>query len=1030
MAEWKNAELEYLSDCTASFPGDGRKRLENLGVPRKLLNIIQTILHKYPHTRPDFFHRLVAACLLTHAPERAFLRLEHFLEARGNDVSGLPASPDTSLILARVFASSGALSGRINADSSLTALLSETARPLLARVGKKYYLDRLKARLESYRLITERKRALHLEHTVQLVRICARNADPSIPITEINLELSSLAEAVVETCLLLAYEEISARMGKPIGPHSLVVLGLGKLGGSELNVSSDIDLIYLYGEGEETYGNYDSPGFHTALAERLTRILGEATEHGTLYRVDTRLRADGASGPLVRTPSDYLRYLEMRGEAWERQVLLKARPVAGALDVGRSFLESVEHFVFPASISRSPNREIVELKNRIEARIVAEGSKKTHLKLVPGGIRDIEFVVQCLQLLMGGTRPEVRCRGTIPALDGLRELGALSSEEHGILSDAYILYRRVENALQWRELLPSFVMPDEPEELKYLAAFLGYDGPDGTSAGVESLLEDLENGMKAVRDIYNAVFGVTDPDSFEERVLFAVEHPGDDGVGRFMESMGFHDPRDSASTLSRLAIGDNGGTSGLDPDSPVGRFLPKLLRALSELPDPGGALERFARVTESYGARHILIEILDSNPSFFELLLTITHASAFITELIARDPSLLDWLVEAGEIVHPMNAGEIRRELGKIAETAGSDEHFTRTCLAVKNREKLRIGVRDVTGLADTRETFSELTELAECTVKCAYTRARKNLSPGPGSTRRDVFAVMAAGRLGAGMMDFGSDLDLIFIYGGPGQSERPEAQERAIRLSQHILSLITGGGGAYKIYDVDARLRPEGGNAPLAVSINEYKRYLFRRASVWERLALIRTRPVAGDNRLARETLEAVHDFVYQRPFSPPEIKKLMEIRETMREASRRRYPGRINIKSGVGGLFDIDFAAQAYAAHYGARNVSLRHRGTPRILEALGETGILPGHEVRTLTEMYEYLCNVEKALRIGSGLSINALPDSEKEKRRISRLLGYRNVRRFMKRLEDVTFLTAELYESLMSRLLSDARGEKPM
>jgi len=1028
MNRWKNAKLEYLSDCTASFSADGRKRLENIGVPRKLLNIIQTLLHKHPCKRPAFLHRLIAACLLTHAPERAFLRLGHFLDAGGSDFAGLSADSDTPLILARVFASSGALSGRINADPSLPALLSETARPLRARVGKKYYFDRLKARLGGYRLITERKRALHLEHTVQLMRICARNADPSIPITEINMELSSLAEAVVEACLLLAYDEISARIGKPIGPHSLVVLGLGKLGGRELNVSSDIDLIYLYGDGENIYGNYDGLGFHTVLAERLTRILGEATEHGTLYRVDTRLRADGASGPLVRTPSDYLRYLEMRGEAWERQILLKARPVAGVLDVGRSFLESVEHFVFPASISRSPNREIVELKNRIEARIVADGSEKTHLKLVPGGIRDIEFVVQCLQLLMGGTRPEVRCRGTIPALDRLGELGALSAEEHEILSDAYILYRRVENALQWRELLPSFVMPDDPGELQYLAAFLGYDGPEGTTAGARSLLEDLENHMKVVREIYNTVFGVTAPDSFEEKVLFAVEHPGDDGAGRFMESMGFRDSHESASKLLRLALGENGETSGLDPDSPVGRFLPKLLKALSELPDPGGALERFVRVTESYGARHTLIEILDSNPPFFELLLTITHASAFITELIVRDPSLLDWLVEAGEIVHPMNGGEIRRELVRLAEGTGSDEHFTRACLAVKNREKLRIGVRDVTGLADTRETFSALTELAECTVKCAYARARKNISP-RSSARGNVFAVMAAGRLGAGMMDFGSDLDLIFIYGGSGQSESPEAQERAIRLSQHILSLITGGGGAYKIYDVDARLRPEGGNAPLAVSIDEYKRYLLRRASVWERLALIRTRTVAGDNRLGRETLEAIRDFVYQRPFSPEEIEKLMRIRETMREASSRRYPGRINIKSGAGGLFDIDFAAQAYAAHYGARNVSLRHRGTPGILEALGKTGILPAHEARTLAEMYEYLCNVEKALRIGSGLSINALPDSEAEKSRVSRLLGYRNVRRFMKRLEDVTSLTAELYESLMNRLLSAACGERP-
>ena len=237
------------------------------------------------------------------------------------------------------------------------------------------------------------------------------NRSGATSIADITTELSALAEAVIGACLAIAGDELGVN-GESGMAHRLFVLGLGKFGGRELNVSSDVDLIYLC-DRMEGWESFEDMTIHTRLAERLTQLLTEATALGYLYRVDTRLRADGASGPLVRTTADYLRYLEMRGQAWERQMLLKARPVAGSIEGGRRFLDAVEHFIFPASIARSPHREIVALKNQIESRLEATGSKKTHLKLMPGGIRDIEFITQCLQLLMGGMHREVRVTGTV-----------------------------------------------------------------------------------------------------------------------------------------------------------------------------------------------------------------------------------------------------------------------------------------------------------------------------------------------------------------------------------------------------------------------------------------------------------------------------------------------------------------------------------------------------------------------------------------------------------------------------------------
>lgn len=1020
-SKWDRGELaEIIAGCRN---GDTR-RLNELGLQQIIIHSIVHILNNYSHIPPWFLHDLITCVLLTHAPQRSFIRLERFLESMRNGLPEIPVSHELPAILAKVFSASGVLSGRLISDISLITILAGLEKPLDHHPEKEYYHNHFHMQENDTEILTERVKMIHRIHTAHLMRICARNADPDIRIDQINSELSLLAEAVIGSCLAIAYLELSARVGIESRPHSLVVLGLGKLGGSELNVSSDIDLIYLCSDNDETWGHYDSINFHTMLAERLTRLLTEATDLGILYRVDTRLRADGASGPLVRAKSDYIRYLEMRGEAWERQMLLKARPVAGEIGIGQTFLASIERFIFPTSITRSPNREIVELKNRIESRMSLEGSKKTHLKLAPGGVRDIEFVVQCLQLLMGGIHPEVRCIGTMPSLMKLKKLNALTADEYMILSEAYTLYRRIENALQWRELLPAFTLPETREECDDLALFLGFQTCSQDPAS--KLLNVLERNMKAVREVYNDVFSISAYGSFEEMSIQAVRNPsGNEKVKRFMESLGFLNPIESALALSRLVYGDKGGIHDHVLHSSVSNFLPKFLRMIAELPDPGGALERFSRVVESYNARYTLFDILIANPEFFELILTITHGSVFITDIINRDPSLLDWLVALGGILHPIDVKGIQRELKHIDADAETDEQFTRACLALVNREKLRIGARDITGLATTEETFGEMTSVAECIVKEVYIRVYDYMCSNLDVPHEYAFSVLSAGRLGAGMMDFGSDLDLIFVYReSTKKTSGFEAPRISIKLAQHILYLITGGGGANKIFDVDARLRPEGGSSVLAVSIDEYKRYLENRASVWERLALIRTRPVGGSTRLGSEIVRTIHSFIYRAPFTREDLEKIMGIRSAMIENSHKRYPGLINVKSGAGGIADIDFIAQSYAAHYGYDVPSLQRRDTQSIIKALGSATIVSKHDVSTLLELYTFLCDVEKTLRIGSGRSVNTVPKTETEAARAARLIGFKNIRRFRKRLDDVTCLTENLYDRLMKDLLSNA------
>ncbi len=978
-----------------------------------LIQHIRRILNIYSNDIPAPERNILVSCLLFPAPERAILRLERFLAGMAELPEAFAVRPEPSCILATIFSTSGALSLRLAGDRTLATILSTLPDPFSPQTETDYYRERYKLLVDESCSLSERVKAVHRMQLTQFMRICARNANPETDIVVIGRELSALADSVIGICMDIASDDLSSRSGTPAFESSLAVLGMGKLGGRELNVSSDVDLIYLYRERNDQE-NGDRIVYHTQLAERLTRLLTEPTELGALYRVDTRLRADGASGPLVRSMRDYFRYLEMRGEAWERQMLLKARPVAGNITEAVDFLRSLDRFIFPSTLTRSPHREIAALKSQIEARFIAEGSKKTHLKLMPGGIRDIEFIAQCLQLLMGGFHPEVRATGTREALDRLHESGALNAAEHETLTRAYALYRRVENALQWREFLPAFTLPENGTEMDEVALFLGYD-PESGNPGA-ALRSELEDTLRRVRAIYGEVFSLGKDRAFAEMSLQTVfGSAGDDAARRFLESLGFPDPAGSARSLARFVSGDAGsGEATLHPSDE--RFIPTLLGALADLPDPAGALERLSLIVEAYNARHTLFDLLGANPKLFELLVSIAHNSVFLTQILVRDPSLLDWLVEIGEIRKAPDAEEILEELRRIDRESRAGEAWTRASLAVKNREELRVGARAISGLTTTFEAFGELSTIAGSVVKAAFERVFSQLA---GDRDNYAFSIIAAGRLGSRMMDFGSDLDLIFVYRNGGENDA-EAAARSVRLAQTVLALLTGGGGPNKLYDVDARLRPEGGGSVLAISFGEYLRYLENRASVWERLAMVRARAVAGDPELGADVEEALEGFVYRGPLTPPEVKKIMDIRARMCESSQKRHPGLINVKSGPGGLADIDFTAQAHAVHLGSTRTRLRFRGTPELLEALGRERIIGRDEASSLMESYRFLCDTEKALRIGSGRSVNTVPPSGVELARAARLLGFRNVRKFTKRLEDVLTLTRERYASLLQRL----------
>ncbi len=994
--------------------------IESMGISADNIHTIRNIMNIYSYQVSALLMETAALILRQPTPSQALNRLEQCAETAPELFELVSYSADLPLVLANLFLSSRVLAQRFGSDPKLIDYLSGLSGPLLPQTEPVYYRGFINNDFEHAETSSDKIKILHRIHTSQLIRICARNADIGNEIADITAELSALADSVIDASLKIALDELHPYAEQALGDNALFVLGLGKLGGRELNVGSDVDIIYLYDIAAENEAGpvndtklYEYQVFYTRVAERMTGILTEATESGYLYRVDTRLRADGSSGPLVRSADDYIRYLEMRGKAWERQMLLKARPSAGNIDAANAFLRSVERFIFTTNITRSPHHEIAAIKNQIEARIVTEGSKKTHLKLMPGGIRDIEFITQCLQLLMGGLHPEVQCTGTLPSLACLKKVDALSDDEYTLLREAYVLYRRIENVLQWRELLPAFKLPESPDEIIELTERLD----------VSNITAKIAETKTRVRAVFDDIFNAEKSESFDEMAVRAAVNPaGDDKVRRFLENLGFTDPEKSAKDISLLVFGRDERPEELSLHPSIERFLPKLLKKLSELSDPRGTLEHFKLIAESYNARAMLFDILEHNPRFFELLISITHGSVSISEILIMDPSLLDWLVESGGILRTIDTNQLKKELDAIDTKSHDSGRFTRECMKLKRREELRIGTRDISGLSETVQTFAELSTLAENIVSAAAARAYREISSEiPFLTGGYEFGIIAAGKLGCSRMNFGSDIDIIFVYKSSETNEDPEISAHSIMLAQRILAYITGGGGVYKLYDIDARLRPEGGNSPLAISIGEYKRYLAHRASVWERLAMIRSRCLNSPKALNDEIAETLETFVFGKPLRPSETKKIMDIRKSMIDNSAKRYPGLMNIKSGAGGIADIDFIAQSYAIHFGAVNPELRLHETESIIEMLGETAIISRHDASSLLELYEFLRDVEKSLRIGSGKPVNTLPDSGTELARVTRLMKYDNIRRFKKRLGDVTGLVRDFYNRLMENLL---------
>jgi glutamate-ammonia-ligase adenylyltransferase len=823
-----------------------------------------------------------------------------------------------------------------------------------------------------------------------LFRIGARDVLGSATLDDTLAAITTLAEVAIDAAVThlrawLARETGDAvdADGRPIG---FVVLGLGKLGGGELNYSSDVDLVYLHEGAPPAAGAPDPKDFFSRLASEVTRAIGEQTADGVVFRVDLRLRPEGAAGVLVNSVDGALTYYEGWGDTWERGALAKARPVGGDVVLGEHFIEEVRPFVYRRHLDYQTLEDLRRMKARVDAEQAEQAPGIRDVKLGAGCIREVEFVVQALQLIHGGHEAAVRVPGTRAALRELERHAMVSGEEAAMLREAYVFLRDVEHAIQVVEQRRTQRLPTDAVALRALARRLGYGtGRRGRPAGGDELAAFESDWARHTTDVRDAFvrFLELKPSAAERAaaddpgvaaILASLERGDRDAAAHLLSTMGFP-------THRRRRTRCNGCTAGAwRPASPQRRravesMAPALLRAAVSSADPDGALDRLVDFLARTGAHTSYLALLGGSRATMELLLTVFATSPYLASHLVGHPELIDVLVRSDEAAAVRDRDALSADLATLLAAGGDDEEHVLAALRMfRNAEILRIGMQDLAGVLDAEQVHQRSLSLprSACITR-SWRRARSSRSAAlpRGSPwhrwRWTISSVARAlGKMGGREMTYASDLDLLFVYDTERGGFDGDAHGFATRWAQKAMSLLqtrTRDGIAYAI---DARLRPSGRSGPLVISLERFLEYhreeaeLLERQSAHSRARRLRRSVGCGARVRARG------EFRVRPGLDAAGIRAIDELRRRMEAELAQEGPRKRNIKTGRGGIVDIEFVVQMLQLRHGHGVPAVRAHATLDGLRALRDAGLIARDDTERLISHYSFLRRLEARMR----------------------------------------------------------------
>ena len=789
----------------------------------------------------------------------------------------------------------------------------------------------------------------------EMARVAVRELAAVAPLEETTGELSQIAEICLRRVFGFWDAELRQRYGSP--KAEFAILALGKLGGGELNHSSDIDLLFLYSEEGQLAPHISYHQFFNRLGNKILETFSTPHPAGLLFRVDLRLRPEGSAGPLARSLESMENYYAGFGETWERIALIKARGIAGSRELAYDFLRLHQPFIYPKSATPDLLEEIASIKHRIERDVVGPEKLERDVKLGRGGIRDIEFIVQTLQLIHGARNPFLQEPSMLKALRALRELDLLPHEEVLALDNAYRFLRRVEHRLQIEAEQQTHTVSDEPNPLSQLAQSLRFSSASDFTAA-------LHNRMASVRPIFQRI------------ISESPAHPAKITIEFFKHR------KQAEKALRELERGAKSFHVATRTRQVFQRLRPILLAWIAKTADPDGTLNQFVRFVESYGLRSLLFELLVTNPKLLELVMKTLDASRFAGDLLIRRPQLLEDITRDPTFDEPRLLAENLARLESLGASANNLDPIR----AYRQRQLLRIILREIMGLAMPAGISAELSDLAEA---CLIFTARL--------VGDEQLTIVALGKFGGRDIGYGADLDVVFV----GEENRA---------AQNLLSIMAQPTAEGNIWALDTRLRPEGENGPLVCSLQTYQSYYANRAQLWEMQALTRARAISGP--LKSEFMELAK-AAWRRASQDPE--HLVKIDNMLERIRRERGSGSdfLDLKTGCGGIIEAEFLVQALQMR-----ADIWEPNWDRALSGLCGRGLF--NDGNQLRQSYEMLRRCESGLRRYQNKAVSSLPADQSEQQKLAIRLGYDSFENFRRDYVDARDSVHALYERKIKAL----------
>ncbi|MQA04489.1 MAG: bifunctional [glutamine synthetase] adenylyltransferase/[glutamine synthetase]-adenylyl-L-tyrosine phosphorylase [Streptosporangiales bacterium] len=814
--------------------------------------------------------------------------------------------------------------------------------------------------------------ALRVGYRRALLVVAARDLAGELALDQVAALLSDLACAALEAALAIARTELPA----DAAPCRLAVLGMGKCGGRELNYSSDVDVIFVaepVPDGDEAVALATA----TKLAAGMMRACSQNTQEGVLWPVDAALRPEGKAGPLVRTLASHESYLNRWAKTWEFQALLKVRPVAGDLALGEEYVGRVTPLVWHAADRDGFVDEVQGMRRRVEEHVPQRDADR-QLKLGRGGLRDVEFAVQLLQLVHGRSDETLHSGNTLAALAALTDGGYVGRDDGPPLADAYCYLRTLEHRLQLRRLRRTHVVPAEDAELRCLGRALGY-----RTQPISELVEQWQRHAREVRRLHEKLF-------YRPLLNAVARLPGEqvsltpEAARRRLEALGYADPAGALRHIESL-------TAGVSRRAAIQRtLLPVMLGYFADGPDPDYGLLAFRQASDALGRTPWYLRLLREEVAAAERLAKVLAAGRYAADLLLRAPEAVR-IVGAEEELVPRPHDALAREAASIVGRQDDPERAVAGLRGVRRRELFRVSAADLLSSLDVEAVGAALTTVTEVTIAAALDVALRTVRAGEPAPGR--FAVIGMGRFGGAEMAYGSDADVLFVYeAGTGVADE-DAARWAHAVADELRRLL-----ALPCPDppvtIDADLRPEGRSGPLVRSLASYQAYYQRWSSPWESQALLRARPVAGDRELGERFSASIEPLRY--PAQGLGGSALKEIRRLKARMEAERLPRGVDpamhVKLGPGGLSDVEWVAQLLQLRHAGAQPALRTTGTVTALEQAVVAELLDPADRDELVAAWRFASRVRNARGLVTGKQGDTIPVEFKERGAVARVLGY--------------------------------------